>query len=90
MKKGSMRGYVAMFAIDINYRKLGIGSTLASIAIQRLANDCDEVYLETEITNIAALRIYESLGFVRYKRLPKYYLNGNDAYRLKCWFNYNK
>jgi len=24
---------------------------------------------------------------VRDKRLHKYYLNGNDAYRLKVWFN---
>lgn len=82
-----MRGYVGMFAIDVNYRKLGIGSTLAAMAIQRLAHDCDEVFLETEITNTAALRIYENLGFVRSKRLPKYYMNGNDAYRLKCWFS---
>jgi len=35
--------------------------------------------LETEATNAAALRLYEKLGFVRDKRLPKYYLNGNDA-----------
>jgi peptide alpha-N-acetyltransferase len=41
--------------------------------------------LETEVTNESALRLYEALGFVRDKRLPKYYLNGNDAYRLKCW-----
>lgn len=44
-----------------------------------------QIVLETEATNTAALRLYESLGFVRDKRLPKYYLNGNDAFRLKCW-----
>ena len=41
--------------------------------------------METEITNKGALRLYERLGFIRQKRLPKYYLNGNDAYRLKLW-----
>ena len=44
-----------------------------------------QIALETEVTNAAALRLYESLGFIRDKRLPKYYLNGNDAFRLKCW-----
>ena len=46
--------------------------------------DCDEVVLETEITNTAALRLYENLGFIRDKRLHRYYLNGQDAFRLKC------
>ncbi len=43
--------------------------------------------LETEITNEAALRLYENLGFVRDKRLFRYYLNGVDAFRLKLWLS---
>ena len=43
-----------------------------------------QIVLETEETNTAALRLYERLGFVRDKRLPKYYLNNNDAFRLKA------
>lgn len=46
-------------------------------------DNADEVCLETEVTNIAALNLYESFGFARDKRLQAYYLNGNDAYRLK-------
>lgn len=38
--------------------------------------DCDEVVLETEVTNLGALRLYEGLGFTRDKLLAKYYLNG--------------
>lgn len=38
--------------------------------------------LETELINHGALRLYESLGFVRDKRLHRYYLNGGDAFRL--------
>ncbi len=45
----------------------------------------DEVVLETEVTNKAALQLYERLGFVRDKRLFRYYLNGVDALRLKLW-----
>ena len=42
-----------------------------------------QIVLETEVTNKGAMKLYENLGFVRDKRLSKYYLNGNDAYRLK-------
>jgi hypothetical protein len=41
-----------------------------------------QVVLETEITNKGALALYETLGFIRDKRLHKYYLNGGDAFRL--------
>ncbi len=83
--KGRTRGYVAMFAVDQACRKLGIGSALAALAMQRLAENCDEIALETEVVNEGALRLYEGLGFIRTKRLPKYYMNGNDAYRLMVW-----
>ena len=38
--------------------------------------------LETEFDNVAALSLYESLGFIREKRLYRFYLNGKDAFRL--------
>jgi len=85
-KKLARRGYIAMLATDENYRRRGIGTHLVMKAIRvMVADDCDEVVLETEITNKAALRLYENLGFVRDKRLFRYYLNGVDAFRLKLW-----
>ncbi len=41
-----------------------------------------QVVLETEFDNSAALSLYESLGFIREKRLWRFYLNGKDAFRL--------
>ena len=41
-----------------------------------------QVVLETEYDNSAALSLYESLGFIREKRLFRFYLNGKDAFRL--------
>jgi hypothetical protein len=41
-----------------------------------------QIALETEIDNMPSLRIYENLGFIRTKRLHRYYLNGNTAFRL--------
>ncbi len=38
--------------------------------------------METEYDNHAALSLYESLGFIREKRLYRFYLNGKDAFRL--------
>ena len=31
---------------------------------------------------MASLKLYEGLGFLRTKRLHRYYLNGNPAFRL--------
>jgi peptide alpha-N-acetyltransferase len=42
--------------------------------------------LEAETTNEGALRLYQSLGFIRDKALSRYYLSGRDAYRLKLLF----
>jgi peptide alpha-N-acetyltransferase len=81
-----MRGYIAMLAVDRTIRKAGIGSTLVKKAIEEMKKEeCDDIILETETHNSGALGLYEKLGFVRDKALPKYYLSGGDAYRLKLW-----
>lgn len=85
-KKMFRRGYIAMLAVDSKYRRKSIGTNLVKKAIYAMVEgDCDEVVLETEITNKSALKLYENLGFVRDKRLFRYYLNGVDALRLKLW-----
>ncbi|KAJ8269955.1 hypothetical protein GJAV_G00108650 [Gymnothorax javanicus] len=85
-KKMFRRGYIAMLAVDSKYRRKSIGTNLVKKAIYAMVEgDCDEVVLETEITNKPALKLYENLGFVRDKRLFRYYLNGVDALRLKLW-----
>ncbi|XP_021440573.1 N-alpha-acetyltransferase 30 isoform X2 [Oncorhynchus mykiss] len=86
MHKKIHRGYIAMLAVDSRYRRKGIGTYLVKKAIYAMMDeDCDEVVLETEITNQSAQKLYENLGFVRDKRLFQYYLNGVDALRLKLW-----
>ncbi len=85
-KKGTYRGYIAMLAVERSIRKRGIGSKLVGLAIDRMKQaGCEEVVLETEITNLGALNLYQNLGFMKDKRLNKYYLNGVDAFRLKLW-----
>ena len=85
-KNKVLRGYIAMLAVDERYRKRKIGSNLVLKAINvMIESNADEVVLETEVTNKPALKLYENLGFVRDKRLFRYYLNGVDALRLKLW-----
>ncbi|CAH8496932.1 unnamed protein product [Schistosoma mattheei] len=80
------KGYIAMLAVEENHRRIGIGSRLAQLAIELMIQDrCDEISLEAEVDNKAALSLYEQLGFYRDKRLLRYYLNGRDAFRLKLW-----
>ena len=77
-----------MLAVDPNYRRLGLGKKLVMKTIEKMREDgANEVILETEITNTAALRLYESIGFLRDKRMASYYLNGNDAFKLKLMFS---
>ena len=80
---GPLRGYIAMLATKDCHRGKGIATTLVRMALDAMiARDADEVALETEETNSAAMKLYERLGFLRSKKLHRYYLNGNSAYRL--------
>ncbi|KAK7745991.1 N-alpha-acetyltransferase 30 [Cytospora paraplurivora] len=77
------RGYIAMLAVSSSFRGQGVATALVKRAIDAMADrNADEVVLETEETNIPAMRLYERLGFLRSKKLHRYYLNGNSAYRL--------
>ncbi|KAF5098964.1 hypothetical protein D0Z00_001830 [Geotrichum galactomycetum] len=42
----------------------------------------DEIVLEVEAVNNVAIHLYETVGFMRSKRLHHHYLNSNDAFRL--------
>jgi peptide alpha-N-acetyltransferase len=79
----TLRGYIAMLAVSSTHRNHGIATTLVRKAIDAMIErNADEVVLETEETNVPAMKLYERLGFIRSKKLHRYYLNGNSAYRL--------
>ncbi|KAI7869078.1 putative acyltransfersase [Spinellus fusiger] len=84
--KDRIRGYIAMLAVAKEYRKRAIGSSLVQMCIHAMKDQkADEIVLETEYTNQGALGLYQRLGFIRDKRLYRYYLNGVDAFRLKLF-----
>ncbi|KAK9898801.1 acyl-CoA N-acyltransferase [Cystobasidium minutum MCA 4210] len=78
-----IRGYIAMLSTHPLYRKLGIATTLVEKAIRTMKQEgAQEIVLETEVSNKGALSLYQRLGFIRLKRLHRFYLNSSDAFRL--------
>ncbi|KAM3152251.1 N-alpha-acetyltransferase 30 [Botrytis cinerea] len=62
----TLRGYIAMLAVSSSFRGRGIATKLVKLAIDAMAaRGADEIVLETEEGNVAAMRLYERLGFVR-------------------------
>ena len=86
-KNNKKQGYIAMLAVEIEYRKKGIGKKLVLNLLKILKDvyHINEYSIETEVDNYAALYLYESLGFIRTKMFINYYLNGNNAYKLKLF-----
>ncbi|KAK1271119.1 hypothetical protein QJS04_geneDACA020983 [Acorus gramineus] len=85
--RGIFRGYIAMLVVVKPFRGKGIATELVTRAIRvMMESGCEEVTLEAEVTNKGALALYGRLGFIRAKRLFRYYLNGVDAFRLKLLF----
>lgn len=72
-----------MLAVQKEYRGKGIAKELVKKAISEMIKEgVDEVMLETEVVNIPAISLYENMGFIRSKRLYRYYMNQHDAFRL--------
>eukprot|EP00919_Chromeraceae_sp_WS-2016_P019091 GHVR01045494.1.p1 GENE.GHVR01045494.1~~GHVR01045494.1.p1 ORF type:complete len:202 (-),score=32.75 GHVR01045494.1:103-708(-) len=78
------RCYLGMIAVKDEYRKLKIGSHLVCLSCKVGETlGAHEMALETECVNKAAIALYERLGFVVVKYLRAYYLNYNDAIRMR-------
>ncbi|ODQ81717.1 hypothetical protein BABINDRAFT_170404 [Babjeviella inositovora NRRL Y-12698] len=79
-----IRGYIGMLVVDPSYRKQGIAAKLIGVALDEMTieHKADEIMLEAEVCNGAAIALYEKFGFMRWKRLHRYYLNQHDAFRL--------
>ncbi|CEH13712.1 N-acetyltransferase [Ceraceosorus bombacis] len=77
------RGYIAMLSVAPEWRGRGVATRLVQRGVRALVEGgAQEIVLETEADNVASLALYESFGFVREKRLFRFYLNGKDCFRL--------
>ncbi|WP_297475112.1 ribosomal protein S18-alanine N-acetyltransferase [Thermococcus sp.] len=78
-----MEGHIMSIAVDPEYRRNGIGTALLTEVIERLINEgARYIGLEVRVSNERAIRLYESLGFRRIKRIMGYYADGEDAYYM--------
>jgi ribosomal-protein-alanine N-acetyltransferase len=81
------KGHVVSVAVLNEHRKQGLGNALMIEGINGvIARNTDEIYLEVRISNTAAVRMYERLGFQIKSRLRTYYRDGEDAYLMALEF----
>lgn len=76
---------IATIAVFSEYRGRGYGRQL----LRRAMFLCDlagsrNFYLDVRIDNEAAIKLYESEGFVKLHQIPDYYNNGSPAWRMEC------
>lgn len=77
------KGHVVSVAVLNEHRNQGLGNALMIEGINGvIARNTDESYLEVRISNTAAVRMYERLGFQIKSRLRTYYRDGEDAYLM--------
>ena len=65
-------------AVDKKYQNNGFGKKIVSQYLNILPNNC-VVFLEVNINNFIARKIYTSLNFERVDSRKNYYNNGGDA-----------
>jgi [ribosomal protein S18]-alanine N-acetyltransferase len=74
---------ILMLAIDSRMRGRGLGVILyrefqRECALKGIQN----ITLEVRVSNVIAIHFYEKLGFQITGRVPRYYSNGEDAFRM--------
>jgi ribosomal-protein-alanine N-acetyltransferase len=68
--------YVGGIGVRPAFRKRGIGAQL----MQAMLQQAPQLWLHVRAHNHDAIRLYERLGLTRYKTLPRFYGNGEDAF----------
>jgi ribosomal-protein-alanine N-acetyltransferase len=74
---------ILMLAIEPIMRGRGLGTVL----YREFHNECalkgiHNITLEVRVSNVTAIHFYEKHGFQITGRVPRYYSNGEDAFRM--------
>ncbi len=66
-------GHIIGMMVDGLYQRRGIGRALLDAALERARTDDElhQITLSVTASNVAAVRLYERAGFVRYGHLPR-------------------
>ena len=79
------KGHIISIAVMPEHRRRGIATALMKEALARMMHryGAGECYLEVRVSNLPAISLYEKLGFWKDRIVPKYYLDGEDAYIMR-------
>ena len=82
--KLTRKGHVVSIAVLPEHRLKGIGKSLLLTAMEKMVEHykCQETFLEVRVSNTAAISLYKKLGYKEIRRIPYYYLDGEDAYLM--------
>ena len=83
-KKPNGLGSIKTIAVDLDYRRQGIGKELVNFIINKLKKESvKEIFLHVRPKNKIACKFYKNMGFKILKTIKKYYRNGEDAYLMR-------
>ncbi|MEE3428302.1 MAG: ribosomal protein S18-alanine N-acetyltransferase [Ruminococcus sp.] len=83
-------GYILNVAVHPDFRGQGIGRKLVTFLIEKYGESLRFITLEVRPSNIAAVKLYTSLGFNKVGERPSYYSNPvENAILLTKYLNSN-
>jgi len=77
------KGHTVSIAILPEYRRRGIGTRLLNRSIEALIKEgANELFLEVRVSNDAAVKMYQTLGYEIIKEIRHYYRDFEGAYLM--------
>lgn len=74
---------VLMFAVSAGLRRQGIGRLMMDAFVRACAmRGLRRIELEVRVSNEEAIRFYKRYGFEIAQRLPTFYTDGEDGYKM--------
>lgn len=74
---------ILMFAVSVGSRRQGIGRTMMDAFVRASAmRGLRRIELEVRVSNEEAMRFYKRYGFEIAQRLPAFYTDGEDGYKM--------
>jgi ribosomal-protein-alanine N-acetyltransferase len=75
---------LAVIAVEKTAQNKGYGKKLLDTFLEAMsAFGVTDIFLEVRLSNLAALHLYESRGFVKTRLRTGYYEDGEDAWEMK-------
>jgi ribosomal-protein-alanine N-acetyltransferase len=83
MKMGRISKVISLGVVP-GHRRRGIATELLTLGEDRMREQgVASMHLEVGVTNEAAIRLYESLGYETLREMSEYYSWGEDAFAMK-------